>query len=83
MLPCSYMDNPRGYKERAELHLAKGEFDKALSDLNQAIVLKADYADALFVRGKTNIKINKNTEAKADIQSACKMGNSNACNFQF
>lgn len=76
-------DQPRGYKERAELYTTKGEFDNALTDLNKAISLKADYADALFVRGKTNIKLNKSVEAKTDMQSACKMGNSSACNYQF
>lgn len=76
-------EHPRGYKERAELYVEKGAFDKALTDLNKALSLKADYADALYIRGKTNIKLNKTMEAKTDIQSACKMGNSGACNYQF
>jgi len=76
-------DEPKGYKERAELYATKGEIDKALKDLDTAISLKADYADALFVRGKTNIKLNKSAEAKTDFQSACKMGNNGACNYQF
>lgn len=75
--------HPGGYKERAELYASTGEFDKAIADLDTAISLKADYADALFVRGKTNIKLNKDVEGKADLQSACKMGNSGACKYQF
>ena len=75
-------DYHRGYKERAELYLTKGEFDKSLADLNKALDIKADYADALYLRGKTYVKLNKNIEAKSDFQSACKIGNSAACNQQ-
>ncbi|SNB47243.1 tetratricopeptide repeat protein [Geobacter sp. DSM 9736] len=76
-------DYPRGYKERAELYIKKDEFKKALSDLDKAISLKSDYADALLVRGKTHLRLNNNAEAKTDIRSACEMGNTSACHFQF
>lgn len=73
----------RGYKERADLHMLKGEFAEALSDLDKAVSIKPDYADALYLRGKTNSKLNKNVEAKADIQTACTLGIEAACNSQF
>lgn len=55
----------------------------ALVELDKALSLKPDYADALYASGKTNIKLNKRVEAKSDMQSACKMGNSSACNTHF
>lgn len=76
-------DYPGGYKERALLFMEKGQLEKALADLDKAVSIKADYADALYVRGKVNLKLNRIPEAKVDINSACKFGNGDACNYQF
>lgn len=76
-------EHPMGYKERGELYLEKGELDKAVTEFDRALSLKPDYSEALYARGRTNLKLNKKAEAKVDLNSACKMGNNSACNYQF
>ena len=52
-----------------------GIYQKALEDLNEAIRLKSDYADAYINRARVYLNQGDNISGCRDARKACELGN--------
>ena len=66
---------PGAYYNRGTAYSDKGEFDKAIQDFNEAIVLKPQDAEAYANRGEAWLTLSEWEKARADLSSAKEMGN--------
>lgn len=58
------------YNNRAVAYFEKGEAEQALADLNKAIELKPDYAEAWYNRGVVHETLGNKREAEKDFAEA-------------
>ena len=58
---------------RGLVRLRQGEFDKAISDFDDALKLQPKNAPALYGRGLVSIRLNKAKQGEADIDAAVKL----------
>ena len=52
----------------------KGDFDKAIADLAEAVRFKPNYAEAYYDRGYVYSQKNEKAKAEADFEQARKLG---------
>lgn len=52
-------NSEKGYYNRANYYLNKGEYEKALKDINKALKVKPNDADINFLKGLTYVKLSK------------------------
>lgn len=62
--------NPVALQYRASAYLRKGELDKAIADLTDAIHVKPDYAAAYAIRAKAYLQMGKKDMALEDYNQA-------------
>ena len=65
---------PEAHSSRGRAYFDVGAFEKALSDLNEAIRWRPRYPVALAVRGLTLEKVGDVARAKADYEAVLKIG---------
>lgn len=63
----------RAYKDRGIVHLALGKLDLAMSDLNQAIQIDANFAPAYASRGDTSLRLGQIHPAIEDYDRAVRL----------
>jgi tetratricopeptide (TPR) repeat protein len=68
------------YGNRGLAYSLIGRYDKALKDLDRAIELNKGYAGAYGNRGNVYLKIGQKEFATRDFQTACGLGDKEACN---
>ena len=61
------------YNNRGGTYVTLGEFDRAIADLNEAIKLKQDYAEAYCNRGNAYTKRDEFDKAIADLNEAIRL----------
>ncbi len=73
----AYIINDEGfyfcYEERGWCRLRMGEYQKALDDCTESILLKQDYADSYATRGCAYYELNDYEKAESDLNRALKL----------
>jgi lipoprotein NlpI len=64
---------PVAYLDRARIHIQRGDCAQAASDLSEALKVKADYADAYFSLGLTNLCLADQTAAQTNFTRAIEL----------
>lgn len=65
--------NPSLYLDRARVYLSLNDKAKALDDLDQAIDLDPQMAEALMIRGKLRFELHDKNSAFDDLQKAASL----------
>ena len=71
-------DYPELYKGRAVIYHKKGDFNKALEDINKSIRLATNYQEAIVLRGNINTSLQKYDNAIKDYLSALALDSTKA-----
>ena len=70
-----------GYYNRAYIKLRLGEYKSAIEDLNRAIALEPEFAEAFFNRGLTKIYMDDLEGGALDLSRAGELGIHGAYNI--
>ena len=69
------------YRARALAYGARGLYEKAVADCNEAIKINPKYGSAYASRGLIFQKTNQIEKAKKDFIKACSLGHTEACSY--
>lgn len=61
------------YRNSATLRFEKGEFEQAIVEIDKALAMRADDAEALTFRAGTNLKLDKTEPALADLNRSVEL----------
>ena len=61
---------PKLYNNRAAAKMALGDFEKAVVDLDKAIQISSEHAEAYYLRAQAKEALGQKEAAKADFEKA-------------
>lgn len=72
-------DSPELFFVRGRAYRQNEQYDEALRDLDRAIALKPNYAEAYSQRGVLQIGRGDTAKARSDFKKSCDLGNQDGC----